>query len=858
MRDTQEQPGRAGRRRVRQIRSATRLAEALAERARRLRPLALAELRRDGSPLAALYRAFDGSLRTTTPEDFADACAQTITCGLLVARWLARGAERPFSRALALEEYVPRSSRLLGQLFACVWGAPGDSALARALDGVVELLARAPVDVALAQTREPSNHFFERFLAVYDRDARRARGVYYTPAELVEYMVTRAERALAEDRLGLRLGDDALRVVDPATGAGAFLHAVVQRCAETRSREAAATCLRRACGMEVMLAPYAICHLRLSLLDRGDERGPLAIALTDALAPPRPRAEPGPEPDAVAHEVALADALKRDDRYTLVIGNPPYKNNSAETLAQMAARFPALLDSSRAAARAQQRTIRDDYAWFFAAAEALTRGGGVVCFVTSDSYLKKASYRRFREELLKRFQIVEITRLGAGVFAGVGPRIGFAVITMIRRREPLASADEAAPFRLVELAALAKGTPRREQGTCADPRLVWMAARARAAATSASAAVGAGVEAALVRPSARGQYRLLPGREEGVATGALRFQIVAKGPGDRFQSLFLKKWPGMITAFDRLLKDRRAVDLAARMRRFFALARAGPGADAQRAFAAALGCSERERERLSFLLEQARSAGLSFQRARLRPVFAGSVALGHEWYPPIRYAGWVYYEPRLKIPRNTHPGKRSGWGWMQQWRPEETHLQFPKLIFTTSSNPRYGFRAYVVEEGWFTKLDGAASQKYHYATLHDPTRPARAGGAPNNLSDAGLRALRAVRRAGLEEVDLLHALAAIYNSTYGLSYAAREAELMLPLPDLARAGEETLQALTADARRLRRGWARLQPACEEPFPPPPEAAARGVEAERVAAALEEAQSRVDALVSGLVGGAVRG
>jgi type I restriction-modification system DNA methylase subunit len=802
------------------VRNPDDLAQELAYRARYLRRLALHQLCEEpnSGPLRAIFRAFTAVLaHDQTEEDFADAYAQTLTYGLLAARWLSKDEKRQresrFTRQLAAN-YLPATSPFLRDFFRSVLQAGFEGKLAWLLDDIAALLDRTDVNLVFSQhvdlhhalSTDPIIHFYEPFLEAYDADQRRDRGVYYTPDAVVRYMVAAADRAVKEaspDHASLSSG--AIRVIDPATGTGTFLREVLRYCGESAVDDGAIERVVQAVrGLEVMVAPYAICHLRLALalhsLPMGAHIAAQAIHvhLADTLeAAVDPPPEIFKDSAALASEAVAAKKVKDERIWTLVIGNPPYKNNSSYTLAQIAGRFPALLKSSRDAAAVKVRNIRDDYAWFFAAADSFTASGGAVCFVTSDSYLKKDSYRHFRRELIKHYQIVRITRLGQGVFVNVGPRIGFAIIMMIRRLVPLTSPDATKPIEIVDASALADGLAARDLGTPRDPRIQWLLAIAENDAKGRSAA---GIRTTLLRPTEDSDYRLVgdTGRA-GIRT--VRMQVVTK-KGAGFDSIFVKKWPGIITAFDCLLKAETYEVLAKRMRQFFDVSANGRASDAEN-LAQDFGFDEDQRQRLEYLSKAARTLNLSFDTAKIKPVFAGSIPAGNAWSPPLRYAHWVYYEPLIKIPRNTNPGKDAGWGWMQQWRDPETHEIFPKLIFTTSTNPNYGFRAYVIGAGWYTKLHGAASQQYHYVMLDDPTKPARLGGGHNNLTTEGEALLSLFRKWDLEEEDLLHWIAAFYNSHRARVYVSQEADSMLPLPELRDNDEQAVKDIVGAAKRLR-------------------------------------------------------
>lgn len=842
------------------------LAQELAFRARYLHRLALRQLASEtkhGS-LRDLYAAFsDALLHDQSEEVFADAYAQTLTYGLLAARWMSKddpkAMEARFTRQLAAD-YLPATSPFLREFFKSVLQAGFEVKLTWLLDDIAALLDRIDVDLVFSQaldlhhalSTDPIIHFYEPFLAAYDADQRRDRGVYYTPDAVVRYMVAQSDSALAEHAPGGHsLASGRVRVVDPATGTGTFLREIIRYVGNHGvSASHMGKVVESLRGLEIMVAPYAICHLRLALALATKKQGhTVRVHLADTLETPT---EPSPslfrESAALAREAVAAKQVKQERTWTLVIGNPPYKNNSDHTLAKIAERFPALLQSSRDAAAAQVRNIRDDYAWFFAAADSFTQGGGAICFVTSDSYLKKSSYRHLRRELLRRYRILRVTRLGNGVFLNVGPRIGFAIILMVRRPEPLATPEAGEAVRLVDISGLASTMPARDRGTPRDPRLVWLAA---AAEEDARELKSDGVRRNEVRPCEANEYRLIGDAENGPAGGRpMRLQIVA-AKGSSFEPIFLKKWPGVITAFDCLLKAKMADELSKRMKRFFDAAESARARDLGE-LAAECECVGEQRDRLEYLCNEARRKGLRFEKKRVTPVFAGSIPDGREWYPPLEYAHWIYYEPSIQVPRNVNPGKVVGWGTMNQWQEPEVHATFPKLIFTTSTNVRYGFRAYVIDSGWYTKLHGAASQQYNFVTLVNPLKAGRLGGEPNNLSARG-EALRILMRAwGLRDEDLLHLVAAFYNSSYARAYILREEESMLPLPMIGSDDKSVVIELVRAARRLRELRAAEESGkSDQPFPELEAPGKHGAGAKLVRAISDEREN-IDRLVAGMV------
>jgi hypothetical protein len=174
------------------------LAHALAGQTRRFRARVLAALTREagdvgGKILRERHARFSQALAPMTAEAFADAYAQTLTYGLLSARWLTRGSDQRFTPA-NLPALLPATSPFLRDLLLDLLDVEFDDELRALLDDITGLLARCPVEQMFKAAKDPSIHFYQDFLDRYDPRLRKARGVYYTPDEVVAYMVRTVDR----------------------------------------------------------------------------------------------------------------------------------------------------------------------------------------------------------------------------------------------------------------------------------------------------------------------------------------------------------------------------------------------------------------------------------------------------------------------------------------------------------------------------------------------------------------------------------------------------------------------------------------------------------------------------------------
>lgn len=368
------------------------LAKELAWRAQHLKAIALEELKREialeAGPLYELFQDFNQALAQQDPEQFADTYAQTITYGMLAARWLARDKLTRFTRKEAMK-LLPSTSEFLKELFNRLINNEYDSNLTWLLDDITTLLSRTLVRGVFHGEKDPSIHFYQEFLNVYDPGLRRRMGVYYTPDEVVEYIVrlldhlarTRldlplgladpskwgdyAKRRGIEKPVGVKDGDFVVQILDPATGTGTFPLHTLELIFRTMTGEYARlgydddkaagewkkyvrdSLLPRLNAFELMMAPYIVTHLRLGLaLEQGlaeqsgrdpakwgftfGKKDRLRVFLTNTLELHAKHQLDWLSPH-VAEEAREAEKLKKETAVLVIMGNPPYERVSADT-----------------------------------------------------------------------------------------------------------------------------------------------------------------------------------------------------------------------------------------------------------------------------------------------------------------------------------------------------------------------------------------------------------------------------------------------------------------------------------------------------------------------------------------------
>ncbi len=273
-------------------------------------------------------------------------------------------------------------------------------------------------------------YFYEPFLEAFDPELRKQLGVWYTPLEVVRYMVARVDRALKDD-LGIAegLAAENVYILDPCCGTGAYLAEVLRRIAsnlESQGLGALAgarvkqAVLSRVFGFEIMPAPFVVAHLQVGLAlreldaplaDDGTERA--GVFLTNALTGWGPRVtKPLPFPE-LEEERDRAERVKRDAPILVIIGNPPY-NGFAGMAVEEERELSDAYRSTKRARRPEGQGLNDLYVRFFRMAErriAEKTGRGVVCFISNYSWLDGLSFTGMRERYLEAFDAIRIDNL---------------------------------------------------------------------------------------------------------------------------------------------------------------------------------------------------------------------------------------------------------------------------------------------------------------------------------------------------------------------------------------------------------------------------------------------------------------
>ena len=413
--------------------------------------LARVEAAGDASSLAAVRSALEEALGVRFEGErgarfFHSALVQTLFYGIFSAwvLWARAGAKSDIGPLFA---DVSRAARFDWRTAVWHLRAPVLRALFQQLSdpgrlqplGLVEVLdwtaavldrVDRPAFFDRFNEGEAVPYFYEPFLEAFDPGLRKQLGVWYTPAEVVRYMVARVDKALKDD-LGIAdgLAAENVYVLDPCCGTGAYLAEVLRRIAVNLHNRGlgaitgakvkqAAT--ERVFGFEIMPAPFVVAHLQVGLTmhnldapleDDGDERP--GVFLTNALTGWEPRTtKPLPFPE-LEEERDRAERVKQETPILVILGNPPY-NGFAGMAVDEERELSEAYRTTRQVRRPQGQGLNDLYVRFFRMAErriAERTGRGVVCFISNYSWLDGLSFTGMRERYLEAFDAVRIDNL---------------------------------------------------------------------------------------------------------------------------------------------------------------------------------------------------------------------------------------------------------------------------------------------------------------------------------------------------------------------------------------------------------------------------------------------------------------
>lgn len=446
---------------IQSITSASKLAKLMAAKARLLANIIDTAMNDEAETyendnLQGQYTAFkDVLIQELTKSEFADIYAQTIVYGMFAAR-LHDETPEDFSREEAAK-LIPKTNPFLRQIFNNLAGNDLDERIAWVVDDLVTVFRATNLQKIMdtystdKRHHDPMIHFYEDFLSEYDARLRKAKGVWYTPQPVVEFIVRAVDEILktdfglpegladysmverevvAEQSRDRRTADGMkhmkqrfhrVQILDPATGTGTFLAEVVNQIYDHyRSQQGIwqqyveQHLLSRLNGFEILMASYAVAHLKLDMLltetgyqHKSDKR--LHVYLTNSLE------ESTRNPHTLfaqwlSREANDANVIKRDYPVMVMIGNPPYSvssNNKGQWIS-------GLLDDYKK--NLNERNIQplsDDYIKFIRLAQHYVErnGEGIVAYISNNSFIDGLIHRQMRSELMRAFDKIYILDL---------------------------------------------------------------------------------------------------------------------------------------------------------------------------------------------------------------------------------------------------------------------------------------------------------------------------------------------------------------------------------------------------------------------------------------------------------------
>ena len=416
--------------------SAKSLAIDLASRAKRMKAPLLEELNNNvETDVDKIYKAFQEYLMPDlSKENFADIYAQTIAYGLFIARLQYKGERKEFNRTLA-RDLIPKNLKILKQMFSFVSARNLTNNIDHIIDDIATVLAYCDIekiknDLHKEKGKDPIVHFYETFLIEYDPEKRKRMGEYYTPVQVTEYIIN-SINDLLKDEFDKKLGfaSEGVTLLDFASGTCTFPAQAIIKAKEEIDQSSQPGnwheivkkhILENFYAFELMMAPYAIGHLKIFLLleefgyrMKDDDR--FKLFLTNTLEMKELAFTELPLYDAIADESQQANKIKKNKKIMVVLGNPPYSVSSSNKI-EKDNEINSVYESYKELVRKEERNIQplsDDYIKFIAFAHWKIKqaGTGIVAMITNNSYLDGIIHRDMRRKLMEDFNQIYIVNL---------------------------------------------------------------------------------------------------------------------------------------------------------------------------------------------------------------------------------------------------------------------------------------------------------------------------------------------------------------------------------------------------------------------------------------------------------------
>ncbi|MDE5790178.1 MAG: DNA methyltransferase [Muribaculaceae bacterium] len=442
------------------ITSAGRLASIMASKAKLLAETITRVLDRQDDytslQLKGQYEAFKRVLlHDITHESFADIYAQTIAYGMFAAR-IHDKTTKNFSRQEAAT-LIPKTNPFLRQIFQSIAGYDLDERIAWIVDDLALSFAATDMPKILKgyggnnRHSDPMIHFYEDFLASYDPKLRKSRGVWYTPSAVVGFIVRSVDEILKKDfDLPNGLADyteiehevinenynhkvkgskrtrfvkfHRVQILDPAVGTGTFLAETVN-CIYNKFSNMQGMwqgyvekhLIPRLNGFEILMAPYAIAHLKLDLMLNStgythNTNHRIRVYLTNSLE--EHHKDIGTLFSMwLSQEANEASRIKRDTPVMVMLGNPPYNGsstNKGQWITNLMKSYKKEPGGKISLKERNSKWLNDDYVKFIRMAQYFIEqnGEGILAYINPHGFLDNPTFRGMRWELLRVFDSI--------------------------------------------------------------------------------------------------------------------------------------------------------------------------------------------------------------------------------------------------------------------------------------------------------------------------------------------------------------------------------------------------------------------------------------------------------------------
>ena len=451
------------------INSPATLARMMAAKARMMADVITQALEQDAkceetSELENYLQGFrEHLLHDLDEKTFADLYAQTLAYGMFAAR-LYDTTPETFDRSEAAA-LLPQSNPFLRNLFTTISGERLDARIIWIVDALADIFRVADIADILkdfgkhTQTDDPFIHFYETFLSEYDPKLREINGVWYTPQPAVQFIVRATDHALKthlnipqglrdngkttikiqvpaakQTKGGGRKTVSAdkeihrLQILDPAAGTGTFLAEIIRHIHQSYAAQqglwqsyAEQDLIPRLNGFELMMASYAVAHLKLDLVfqetgfRQPEKPRRFNVFLADSLE------EHHPDTNTLfaqwlAAEANAANTVKRDTPVMVVLGNPPYYGESQNKGAWIMKLMEDYKQEPNGGGRLKERNpkwLNNDYIKFIRMGQHYINrnGSGILAFINSNSYLGGITHRGIRWNLMQTYDHIYILNL---------------------------------------------------------------------------------------------------------------------------------------------------------------------------------------------------------------------------------------------------------------------------------------------------------------------------------------------------------------------------------------------------------------------------------------------------------------